>query len=110
MPVQLNKGQGRKISREVDMNFEGYDRDKSIPSKISSWRASHINEYSKFRQILKSQQRKAKRIGLQIFVEKESKLRNWSLQRPRSKRQKMRKIRDLQSSKQGAIPDNGHIM
>jgi len=110
MPAQLNKGQGQKALREVDMNFEGYDRDKSIPSKISSWRASHINEYSKFRQILKKQQRKAKRMGLQFVVEKESKIRNWSLQRPRSKRQKMRKIRDLQSSKQGTIPDNAHII
>ncbi|PWN38561.1 uncharacterized protein FA14DRAFT_27877 [Meira miltonrushii] len=89
------KEQNFKLSREVDMNFERYDLDKSLRQKISSWRANHVDEYSKFRSTLRMQQRKAKRLGLESVVDQESKMKSWPQQRLRSTRKgsKLRKIR-----------------
>lgn len=97
--MSIKKELNRKLSSEVDINFEGYNRDKTLSQKISSWRASHADEYFNFRQILRTQQRNAKRMGLESVVDKESKITGWPQHRLRSKRKKsrLRKIRSLQS-------------
>lgn len=97
MFTKTKEEQIQKTLREVDMDFEGYDRNKVLLQRISSYRADHAKEYSQFRQKLKKQQKQAKRLGLESIVNKESKLKSWPIHCPRTakKNPNLRKIRNL---------------